>query len=676
MRTHQRQVSFKTISLGNNLKKVRNQLNKLSEPTSTFTNPITILALQQGIGKTHMFTKYAKSHWKKEKIILASPRHNHLGEVSKKLGADKSRHWYGFSHKDKYNIYRGCNKLNKNISILNKLKEKENNNLLSPRYICNLLGCKKNKCRYYITRGKSNKIDLMPIEYLGTDAVLKQNPRIVFIDESIDKIDEYRYDASIISDCIKIANKNKKYTQLATNLKSILPKPKSGSIQNTLLDKIEDDKNNLITEYIKNKNYKDGLKLSNLGSILKYLKYAPSYDSDIYYRPKIYDAFDLAYNHDIKVVFLNASFNDDLFTYFLETYSNKIRNVTIPKYVSNVVNSESILIRAYPENKFWKGAFAHYSIQRTLKDIFKVIRIVEKHIPKEKIGIITYKQSGSRYGNVPIEYQFLKRGYDAIHFWDEAGLNILENKYILFIIGTPWIPTKEIIKIWEKIHDEKVNLKPEDIGGKDDRGYYITDELMQFEFKGELRYIPLLTCHSIYDILDREGIKISNGQHINPWLIWKISKYFNLVNTKSYDFSLIKKQYIDQMIDSIQRCRALTHSRIIIALGDVLGEYPWVARLQRKLLYDLDKDSINRLLGIKQINIEEDELDELDKILKNHKVVGNYKVEAFFKFIIDNEGYVNRASIAKSLKIWKNGNPDVKFIEEIEKIIEDMNGKI
>jgi hypothetical protein len=85
MRPKHRKLTFNEINLGSNLKKVRNQLDKMTKATYTFKDLITVIALKQGIGKTHMFTEYGKNHWKKEKIILASPRHNHLEEVSKKL---------------------------------------------------------------------------------------------------------------------------------------------------------------------------------------------------------------------------------------------------------------------------------------------------------------------------------------------------------------------------------------------------------------------------------------------------------------------------------------------------------------------------------------------------------------------------------------------------------------
>ena len=187
MRTRKRQVTLNTILLGNNLQKIRKKLNQMTKPTYSFTAPITIIALQQGIGKTHTFIEYAKNHWKNEKIILASQRHNHLEEIYKKLGLDKSRHWYGFSYQNKYGFYMGCDKLNQNIPLVNNLISTNNQQLLSPKYICNILGCQKNRCKYYITRGKSKKIDLIPLEYLGTDYLKQQKPDIVFIDEAIDK---------------------------------------------------------------------------------------------------------------------------------------------------------------------------------------------------------------------------------------------------------------------------------------------------------------------------------------------------------------------------------------------------------------------------------------------------------------------------------------------------------
>ena len=103
MRTKHRTVTINEINLGINLSKVRNQLSSMTKPTYNCKDLVTVIALQQGIGKTHMFTEYAKNHWKNEKIILASPRHNHLEEVYDKLGKNKARHWYGFSHKNKRN---------------------------------------------------------------------------------------------------------------------------------------------------------------------------------------------------------------------------------------------------------------------------------------------------------------------------------------------------------------------------------------------------------------------------------------------------------------------------------------------------------------------------------------------------------------------------------------------
>ena len=66
-------------------------------------------------------------------------------------------------------------------------------------------------------------------------------------------------------------------------------------------------------------------------------------------------------------------------------------------------------------------------------------------------------------------------------------------------------------------------------------------------------------------------------------------------------------------------------------------------------------------------------------IIQSHlrKIVVKNKVREFLDFVLDNEGYINRTSIAKALRIWnKYHNADSKFIKEIEKIIDDIEDKI
>jgi len=63
-----RKVEIKEISLGNKLNKVREKLSDLSK--NDFNELITVIALQQGIGKTRMFIEYAKKH--RKKVIVYS----------------------------------------------------------------------------------------------------------------------------------------------------------------------------------------------------------------------------------------------------------------------------------------------------------------------------------------------------------------------------------------------------------------------------------------------------------------------------------------------------------------------------------------------------------------------------------------------------------------------------
>jgi hypothetical protein len=671
MRNKIRTVTIKDISLGSKLTKVRTELLKHSKAGASFPNKITVFALQQGIGKTHMFTEYANKHWKKEKIILASPRHNHLEEVAKKLGDDKSRHWYGFSAKDEFGTYKGCEKLNHFFKPLPALKMHEA--LLNPKYVCSIINCNKGKCDFYNNRRKSNKIDLVPLEYLGKDILVKQKPDIIFIDESIDKIDTFTFDIEAIDDCIAIADMYQ-YNTLFAYLNKLKWKPTQGPTLQSLIKAIEKYIDDLIKDCISIEDYIGATIANGMQSTLQYFRLAQSYQSTQVNRPMIYDVFNLVFNHGIKVVFLNASFNKELFRYYLETYPHSHGNISVPIYYSNITNPNSTLIRMYPDNKYWKGAFTYKSKKRTLEEIFKVLQVVENYIPREKIGIITYKRAG-KYPIVNVDKEFQSKNYDTIHFWDEAGLNILEKKYVLVVVGTPFIPTEEIIELWERTFDEKSNLKPKDISGTDKNGYYITDELVTFKSNIQEQILLQITSQTICDVVDGWNIPIYHYHNAPAWIHHKLSRDYNLLNTKNYDFSIVKKQYIDQLVDSLHRNRPLTHNRVIFAFGDVLCHYPWIARLQRKNVYSKNKQSINPLLGLKQI--ETDDLNVVDKTLKKHKIVIDNEIQQFFEFILDNKDYNSNTALAKTLGVWNNmNNPDIHFIKNIKNIADKIKKKI
>jgi hypothetical protein len=377
------------------------------------------------------------------------------------------------------------------------------------------------------------------------------------------------------------------------------------------------------------------------------------------------------YLNNIKVVFLNASFNDNLFTYLLETYPNQQGNITIPKYTSHIENKDSIIIRMYPDNKYWKGAFKYRSKKRTFKQIFEVLKILERHIPKEKIGVITYQKS-SKNEKYPteVEKEFQTKNYHTIHFWDEAGLNILEDKYALIVVGTPFIPTEEVIDIWEKIFDEKPDFSKEHIGMKDEGGYYITDGFEKLEYWDWEVGVFLKSLESIDEILDRWG-------YLKPGWQWHhdvLLKRFNDLRTKKYDFTSVKHQYLCQLIDSIHRNRPLTHNRVVIVFGDIIAKFPWDAWKQGTSQYST-VNSMNQLLGLKQI--ETDDLTIFENTIKTHKITIENKIRVFFDFILDNQDYISNSSIAKVLNVWDNNkNPDVTFIQDVQKIIKDIKKKI
>jgi len=655
MRRIVRKVELEKRLLGKELNEIRKRLLELS-----FDDQVTVIALQQGVGKTHMFIEYARKYWKKEKIVFASPRHDHLREIMEKLPNNSARHWWGFGKRDNFGVYRGCPKLNKNIPILNELKKEENKNLLKPKFVCDILNCNKVACSYYQTHTKSDKVELMPMEYLGTGWMLQQHPKIVFIDESINKINEYRYNSELISGCIAISQ-DYDYSQLSDNLASLIPKPQYSFLQSSLLNNIEEDRDALISELIRTEEFNDAIKLNSLNSVLNYLRYAPSYDSDYYYKPKIYDAFDLAYEHNIKVVFLNASFNEDLFIYFLKTYpSNDLRDITVPVYTSDIINPESILIRVYPNNMFWKGAFEKKKFDSTFRKIYEVISRIEKYIPREKIGVITYKNIGNE--NETLDGMFRDKGYDALHFGAESGLNILESKYILFVIGTPFFSTEDVIGTWEEIYDEKTDLEAEDIGSPKGEEYFSVDKTFglvkvkqnTYErydvFKGIPRWkkeILGMTIKSIEDILKGEGI--TEGASV--W-VKAILEDFKDKEEKEYDFRLIKQKCLYQTIDSIHRCRPLTHDRIVIALGNT-----------------------PKNIGIRYLEVNNP--DELEDIIKNHKVVDNNRTREFIEYILDNKDYMKDKSIAKALHLWnENRNLDTSFVKEIKRVIDNVNKRI
>jgi len=158
-----------------------------------------------------------------------------------------------------------------------------------------------------------------------------------------------------------------------------------------------------------------------------------------------YHAFD-AVTKKIPVVFLDATFNPNYFSYLLECYNGELKyqgkkgfsNLVVSGFREDIEDLEikSTIYRMNPEDSMPKSNFIDDQQWSHTKDNWLTahMKLIMKVFGRNNVGIITYKDLADFPKTV---------GYDLEYYGNLRGTNILENKPVLVIIGSylPIVPS-------------------------------------------------------------------------------------------------------------------------------------------------------------------------------------------------------------------------------------------
>jgi hypothetical protein len=153
----------------------------------------------------------------------------------------------------------------------------------------------------------------------------------------------------------------------------------------------------------------------------------------------------------IPVVFLDATFNPNFFSYLLESYNGESKHIGKKGFQELIVfgyredisdiKIRSTIFRMKPEDSMPKSSFTNSEKWEHTRDnwLSTHMSFIMRIFGKNNVGIITYKELG----------EFSKTiGYDVEYYGNLRGTNLLKDKPVLVIIGSylPKLPSWIAIK--------------------------------------------------------------------------------------------------------------------------------------------------------------------------------------------------------------------------------------
>jgi hypothetical protein len=384
---------------------------------------ITILAHRPGIGKTYNILKFLKEKSKKDddfKFFYFTDRHNAIKEHTKDWKEGTFSHWKGFN--------KIC--INPRMKVLNEYH-------LNPIDICKSCG----KCGGYVNQFDENKRVFAPFNFLNNKHYKNNLPDIIILDENIKQYTTY-------SDESKKAKRLFKEMGRDDLLELIEDKDKHSKLERKLShDKLYEEYKEFILKLTKekgkNKVILGFIKGFNIFSYHQYLKWNNIYGYDLpaYSFPLLYYGAFETVTKGTPAVFLDATFNKHWFSYLLESYNaetkfmgnNNFTNLMVFFFYTENKDYEikSTIYRMRPNDMLSKSGFIDkQKWKHTVEWLSSDMKLIMNIFGKNNVGIITYKDLG----------EFPKAlGYNIEYYGNLRGLNILENKPVLVIIGS-YIP--------------------------------------------------------------------------------------------------------------------------------------------------------------------------------------------------------------------------------------------
>jgi hypothetical protein len=497
---------------------------------------IIVLNHQPGIGKTYSIMNYVVRKLKDDSnysFFYFTDKHKTIKEHISNFFKDyEVLHWEGFnriiSNRDAVSAYYNYSL---KIPAVNKLYRINPNELDI----------------YYSQFNKSNKLKRVfsPFNYLDSKYFTNKLEYldIVFLDESITQMVTYSIDNDNTEKVFRaLSSKGDIWVKhLHNNLEyfddEILKEINNSykSIAEDALQKKDDNKELLSTlkkfkPYIFNRFIK-------WGSLYDWKE--QSYTFPMYY----YNAFD-AILKGVPIVISDASFNEYLFSYFLESYNGETRELGKEGFKDlNVIilqtkhkNKDTIIYRMHPRASYSKSSVVDYhkeTEKSTAYEIGEIIRV----FGVENVGIVSFK-------DISITGKLL--GLNIEHFGGLRGTNILEDKPVLIILGT-WLPHPPI---WDKKRKESINNMVWE---------YFLIKLNKDDIQEAFATAPQI----VYD--DFGDVDIAKA-HIT------IDKNFVKSDSladiaEKHPASMINMHFFSEVYQAYHRTRGLRNNRIIFAYG-------------------------------------------------------------------------------------------------------------
>ncbi len=420
------------MNLGNNLEEVRNSIRNFKLDSSG----IDFLSFQAGVGKTHYTKELLKN---RSSYLLVTGSHKLLEGEYEGL---KARHWIKFSEQ--------CENYTEQVQDLDSWG-------VSKRFICDIQGCDKRKCPYWI-QFNTNKA-IAPFHYLTTDRVLNADDKFKFdmliVDEAMDYGTEYALDVESLKKSVQTMSKYEDvkfleelnwnaelFDYLQVNINSINSK-RYGALNGAISEKQGDD----VKEIAKFRPY----------NLIRYYYYHSIYgNSSSYYEPLFYTVFDLA-RQEVPIIMLDASFDIKAYEVTLARYNfehkqlprdifsenplGPITDLSTIVYSSNIQEKHKNVYRMDNNNYYYKTWLLGPKGNKDVKELQSFIKRTKRKY--KNVGLITYKGLKLRFTNLDES--------NKEHFYNLRGSNKLKDVEVLFIVGTPQKPSQPILDEYNKL---------------------------------------------------------------------------------------------------------------------------------------------------------------------------------------------------------------------------------
>jgi hypothetical protein len=516
---------------------------------------IIILSYQPGFGKTYNALKYMRQPQNINTFYFTN-RHDTIKERIEDWESKNKplpTHWMGFDKEGR------CSDKNKKL-LYKKFK-------ISPGKLCE--GCSKKTTCNYTTQFNTCQRVFSPVEYISKNQFKDKikDIKTIFVDERVSKVDVRAIDKKEVIKAFKEINTPKPYI-------TDINKSNYSAFTSRKLKTIMDRYWVTLDTALRNKDKKklEKLKDFNPSYLKEYFEWGNIYNfnKDKYGIPFYYYVFDaLNINPDLKVVILDASYNDKLFKYFLYSYNGEkgfTSNIVVQEYTTNETNKKSIVFKMKPTAWHPKASFKpkkKYDVKYAEKWVPKHIQTIREIFGEENVGIITFKDLG--------EWSKLL-GFNVEYYGNLRSTNTFEKMPVLVVLGHFFTP--------------KIKYKKDETDKKRDKKKGLIDIIDEWFLRDSTTY-SMVELKSM--IFKKYGKKTKRTKQ------WK-EKYFGETWPRRYadergktqfnkrdpiklkPVQAIQDYFDDEIYQAVHRNRGLQKNRIIFL-------YCWIPPYKKYLCY-------------------------------------------------------------------------------------------